>query len=127
MNKRRVLPDFLRSVRDAWHGLLLVFRTEQSFRLQIAGALIAFICLVVFPLSTWERVAVILCVTLVLVLELLNSMVERLSDLLRPRMHDTVRDVKDVMAGAVLLSAFMCLFVTCLIFAPHIALLLELV
>ncbi len=126
MAKTRNTSDFFRSFQHAWRGLLIAFRTEQSFRIQIACGLVMLICLVLFPLSTWERVVLLLGVTLVLVLELLNSTVERLSDALRPRMHDAVRDMKDVMAGAVLLASVMSILIAILIFAPHLSTLRQL-
>ena len=127
MNNSSVLREILRSFQHAWRGILLAFRTERSFRIQIACALIVFACMALFPLSTWERIVLILGVGAVLVLELLNSTVERLSDALRPRLNDAVRDVKDLMAGAVLLAAFMSALVAVLIFVPHIAALFQFV
>jgi diacylglycerol kinase len=66
-----------------------------------------------------------LVVVLVLVLELVNSVFERMVDLLKPRVHDFVKDVKDVMAAAVLLASIGALLIGGLIFWPHVVALLR--
>ena len=56
-----------------------------------------------------------------LVLELLNGAVERLVDLFKPRMHAYAEQIKDMMAGAVLVSSIGALIVGILVFWPHVA------
>ncbi len=106
------------SVANAWRGLLLAFRTERSFRIQIALSLIAVIACFLFPIQPWQRAFVILAIASVLVLELLNSMVERLVDLVKPRLHEYARDIKDLMAAAVLTASLFALLLGLLIFGP---------
>jgi undecaprenol kinase len=78
------------------------WRRERSFRAQcgVAGAaLLALILLHPAPLW-WALVAV--TVALVLALEMLNSAVEAVIDLLHPGIHPEIKVAKDVLAGAVL-------------------------
>lgn len=74
---------------------------------------------ILFPLHSWERVILLLATVAVLVLELLNSMVERLADLVKPRMHGYVHDIKDLMAAAVFLTALFALAIGVFIIWPH--------
>jgi diacylglycerol kinase len=113
-------PSFVRSFTHAWRGLRLCFRTERSFRLQIAAALLAISAMVVLPLASWERLLLLFVIMLVLVLELLNSSVERMVDLFKPRLDEYARDIKDLMAGAVLLASLFSLMTGLIIFAPHV-------
>ncbi len=109
-----------RSFGHAWRGLRLAFRTEQSFRLQLAIAIgILYLCLVL-PLRAWERAILVLAIACVLVLELLNSTVERLVDLVKPRLHSYVHDIKDLMAAAVLLAALFAALVGGVILWPYL-------
>ena len=55
----------------------------------------------------------------VLVLELLNSSIERLVDLAKPRLHEEAGTIKDLMAGAVLLASMVAVIVGILIFWPY--------
>jgi diacylglycerol kinase len=110
---------FFRSARHASRGVFSVYRTEQNFRIQCVGALCANTLAMILPLS-WDRRLIILIVSAsVLVLELLNSAIERLLDLLRPRLNEYAGEVKDVMAGAVLIASLSAVVVGICIFWPY--------
>lgn len=91
----------------------------------VAAALCVFIALVTLPLSSTERIVLLLVTGLILVLELLNTTVERLVDLLKPRLSAYVRDVKDMMAATVLVASLFALLVGMMILFPHLTLLLA--
>jgi undecaprenol kinase len=114
------LRKFLKSFRHAWRGLWDVARTEQSFRLQLCTSVLVLVCMMLFPLELWERILLVLLIVSVLVLEILNSILERLVDAVHPRLHPTVREIKDMMAGAVLLASLTAAIVGCVIILPHV-------
>jgi len=111
-----------RSVRHASRGLLLAFQTEKNFRIQLAAALVVLCVMWVLPMLRWERSVLLVVMVLVLVLELLNSSVERVLDLLQPRFNEYAGDVKDMMAGAVLLASFGALVLGLYLFWPYLLL-----
>lgn len=111
---------FVRSVSHAWRGLLLAFQAEKNFRLQLAAGLVPVCALWIFPLARWERAILFVVMVLVLVLELLNSSIERVLDLLQPRLNPYAGDVKDLMAGAVLLASIGALVLAVYLFWPHL-------
>ncbi len=113
------LPRFIRSVRHAIRGVFSVYRTEQNFRIQCAAGLFANTLAVVLPLKGVERLIILIVSVSVLVLELLNTAVERLLDLLKPRLNEYAGEVKDVMAGAVLIASLSALVVGVCIFWPY--------
>lgn len=110
-----------RSFGHAFRGLALAFRSERSFRLQVVAAFAVIVVLVVLPLDLWERAILLLVTMFVLVLELLNSSLERLVDLAKPRLHEYAGDIKDLMAGSVLLAAMFALVLGLLILGPKLA------
>lgn len=114
------MSPILRSFTHAWRGLLVAFRTEQSFRIQVAVGIVIIAAMFVIPLSTVERFLILVAMGAVLVLELINSMVERLVDLLRPRLDPAVADIKDIMAASVLLASGFALVLGLLIFLPYL-------
>ncbi len=114
------LKHFFRSVRHALRGLIDLFRQEQSFRLQVLIAILVLLLTVVFPLEMWEQILIVLLCAAVLILEILNSLMERFVDALQPRLSSMVREVKDMMAGAVLITALTSAVVGGIIFYPHI-------
>lgn len=116
------LKHFHKSVQHAITGLVDIIEQEQSFRIQILASGVVFGLMIAMPsLQIWERVALILMVAAVLVLEIVNSILERLADAVEPRMSPMVKEIKDMMAGAVLLTAIAAAMVGVLIFWPHMA------
>lgn len=112
----RIFKSFL----YAFHGLKIAFKQEQNFRIQIIGGILVIAAALFFPLRGWELVTVIALVMAVLVMELLNTVVEHFTDLLKPRMHHYVSVVKDIMAAAVLLTALGAVIIGGIIFYPHL-------
>lgn len=109
----------IKSFRYAIRGLTTVWRQEQNFRLQTLAASLVILLMAVVGLERWEVVALFIIITLILVLELLNSMIEKLADILEPRIHTYVRVIKDLMAALVLLASVLALIVGLIIFIPH--------
>lgn len=110
-----------RSVSYAWKGIRIVFREEHSFRVQTAIALVVVIAMFVLRLRTPEKALLTLAVVFVLVLELMNSIFERMVDMMKPRIHHYVEDIKDIMAGSVLVASLGALLIGVSIFWPYVA------
>ncbi len=116
--------DVSNSFRHAVHGLLLAFRSERSFRIQTAAALVILVLCLILPIRDWERALLLLATGSVLVLELLNTMVERLTDLVKPRLHTYVHDIKDLMAASVLLASLFAALLGVLLLRPYVGILI---
>ncbi len=106
------------SFRYAGAGLWYAWRTQRNTRihLMVAGAAVA--------LGVWLRLAatewavLTLTIGFVLVGEMLNTVAETLVDLVSPGYHPLAKVVKDVAAGAVLLTAIIAVVVGLLILGP---------
>lgn len=109
-----------KSLSDAWKGICYVFKHEQNFRLQIYTSVLVLIAVWYFDLAKAEMVVIFLLIILVLILELLNSAVEKMADVLKPRLSLQIHSVKDIMAGMVLISSLGALIVGIIIFYPHV-------
>lgn len=118
--KFRPSPSLVSSFRYALRGLGLAFRTERSFRWQVALAFLSVLLGWGLGISALEWLCLSFVVGLVLVLELLNSSFERMVDLAKPRLDDAVRDLKDILAGAVLVTALTAVLVGAVIFLPKL-------
>ncbi|MEK7094742.1 MAG: diacylglycerol kinase family protein [Patescibacteria group bacterium] len=114
------LSQFILSVRHALHGVKTVFIEERNFRIQTTAALVALALGVIFKIETWEFILVLLLSSAILCLELTNSALERLANGLSPRLRPLIGDVKDIMAGTVLLASLLALAIGFIIFLPHI-------
>jgi undecaprenol kinase len=109
----------------ATNGLLTVFRSEQSFRLQIVMAVGVLVFAIGFRVSNSEYIVLLLLIASVLVLELINSIFERVLDAFKPRLHPIVKEAKDMMAAAVLLMSLFAFIIGVLIFYPYLRLLFS--
>ncbi|MBU4332230.1 diacylglycerol kinase family protein [Patescibacteria group bacterium] len=114
------LKNLYKSFKHAFLGLFQVLREEQSFRIQISLAIVVIILAFYFRITAWEKIALLMVIVGVLVLELVNTIFERLSDVFKPRIHDYIKQVKDIMAAAVLIASGGALVVGVLIFWKYI-------
>jgi diacylglycerol kinase len=112
--------SFIHSVRHALRGVKIVFKEERNFRVQILGALAVIFLMFVFNLGLVEKGILFLLIAIVLILEMMNSILERFMDILKPRIHSYVRDMKDIAAGAVFVSSVAAAIVAAIIFYPRI-------
>lgn len=95
----------------ALEGLRTGWRRENSFRTQALLAGVAAVALIVLrPAPIWWALVAVTC-ALVLALELLNSAMEAVIDLLHPGLHPAVKVAKDMLAGAVLMAGIAALVV----------------
>jgi len=114
----------IRAFYNAFRGIKEAF-IEQSFRILFIIALFVVVCLFYFPFESLERAVLILVVVLVLSLELINSQIERILDILRPDYSEEVRKMKDISAGAVLTASIGAVFLAVIIILPYVRILLE--
>lgn len=115
----------MKSLSYAQHGLARVLAEEANFRIQMAVAVLVLVAAWYLDLSTVEKSVLMLAIALVLVLELLNSALERVVDILKPRIHHYVEEMKDIAAGAVLVASVAAVVVGVCVFWPHFARLLA--
>lgn len=114
MRSRNIIESF----RFAFVGLWYALRTQRNTRihLSIAAAVVAVgLCL---NLSHVQWAVLTLTIGFVLVSEMLNTVAETLVDLISPGYHPLAKVVKDVTAGAVLLTAIVSVVVGLLVLGP---------
>ncbi len=113
------MKRLVRSLTHAARGVLFTIRNERNFQVELVGAGMVMLLMLLFPLTHAENMVLILAMVLVLALELVNTAVERVMDILKPRVHPYARVVKDVMAGAVFVVSFGALLLGAMIFVPY--------
>jgi len=116
--------QLIRSFRHALRGVWVVFAHEQSFRLQAVIAVLVLVLAFGLGVSWLELVILLFFIAFVLILELINSIFERIADVMKPRLHPVVRDIKDMMAATVLIGSFMAAVVGLVILGPRVLALL---
>ena len=122
--KRFSIIARIRSTDNGWRGLGVMLKTTHNAWLEIFFAVVAVYLGFVFGISMTEWALVVFCIGLVIVTETINTALEIDVDLTSPGYHPFVRDIKDVSAGAVLLSAFIAGVIGLIIFLPKLIALL---
>lgn len=109
-----------KSFRYAFSGLLYVLKEEQNFRIHILATIIVVILMFALKVSEYEAFVLIISISLVLIGELVNSVFERIVDILKPRLHPYAEKVKDMMAAIVLIVSLSSIILGLWIFVPKI-------
>jgi diacylglycerol kinase (ATP) len=104
----------------ALKGLLFAYKEEAHMRFHTLAAILTIAAGVYFPISSIEWILITLCIGLVLAVEMINSAIENLVDLAQPGHHPLAGKVKDIAAGAVLVTSIMAAIIGTVIFWPHI-------
>lgn len=89
----------------SWAGVADTWRTEYSFRTWVVANALSAALAFALPLSAGERALILALGLLVLVVELLNTAVERAVDYISTDTHPLAKAAKDAASGAVAVAA----------------------
>lgn len=110
----------IRSFGYAFSGLKRFFLTEHNVWIHSVAAILAVILGFLLKISALEWVGVLFVIGLVLAAEAFNTCIEKIMDKLVPGQDETVKYVKDLAAGAVLIAAIVAAIIGVIIFLPKI-------
>lgn len=111
---------FKRSLHHALDGIKYALLHERNFRIEILVAFLVIFLIFFFKVKNWEAILLILMIMWVLIFELVNTVLERVVDILKPRIHPYARLIKDLMAAAVLITSVVSVIVGIIIFYPYV-------
>ena len=117
---------FLDSVKNCLDGLNYVLANEKNFVREIILGIIAILMSYFLGISRMEWIVVILLINFVLIMELLNTALEKVVDLYTTKYNEIAKVVKDVASASVFLMSLFSAIIGFLIFLPYIIELLEL-
>ena len=118
------MKTFLQSVRYALQGLQSAF-DGRNFRIQLSLALLVLAAGFYFSITRLEWCVLLFNVALVLSLEIVNSSLENLVDLVTRERHPLAGKVKDLAAGAVVVAVGMAIVTGVIVFWPYVEAMLE--
>ncbi len=119
------MSRLIKSFGYAWNGLKICILKETNFRIHILCSILVVIAGCFFNISTVEWTIILICTGFVLCMEMLNTAVEHLCDIIHMEIHPLIKKVKDIAAGAVLLSAVIAVICGAIIFIPKIYLFIR--
>jgi diacylglycerol kinase (ATP) len=109
----------LTSFKYAFKGLCVFWGSEMKARIHLFISIIAIALGACFDISLVKWALLILTIALVIICEILNTALEMLVDKISPEYNLTAGKIKDLTAGAVLISAIAAAAIGCLIFIPE--------
>lgn len=114
------IKQFSKSFSFAFRGFKYVVKNEKNFQNELAIGALVVLAMIYFKVSRAEMIVLILVIAGVLIMELSNTIMERVMDILRPRVNPYARLIKDLMAANVLLAAILSVIIGFIIFIPYI-------
>lgn len=107
---------FWSSFHFAFSGILYATRTQPNMRVHLVIAALVLVATMLLRLDRLYIIAIIITIVIVLSLELLNTAVEAVVDLLTVAHHPLAKTAKDAAAGAVFVASTGAMFVGYLVF-----------
>ncbi len=113
--------NFYESLNYAYSGIIFCFKYSRNFRIQIICALITIVFGRLFKLNAIESIVILATVFSVLILEILNTSIESLVDLVVGKKYSELAKIcKDCSAASVLIASIHSIFVAAYVFVPKI-------
>jgi diacylglycerol kinase (ATP) len=119
------MKKLIRSFGYAFKGVAYATTSQLNFRIHLVATIIAIVMGYLLKISIGEWQWIALCITIVLVTEIFNTMVETLVDLVSPDYNEKAGHIKDMSAGAVVIAALFALVTGIIIFLPKLLLLIN--
>lgn len=120
MSAKKYLKARFRSIRIAIDGLRQVILTQQNARIHALATLVVFSLGFLGDLSRLEWSLLLLVVGFVWAAEIINTAIEDLVDLISSEKSPAAKKIKDISAGAVLISVLVSIVVGLIIFGPRL-------
>lgn len=117
------MKKLIRSFGYAFKGIAYATSSQLNFRIHLGATAVALLLGYFLHITTSEWQWLMLCITLVLVTEIFNTMIETLTDLVSPGYNEKAGRIKDMSAGAVVIAALFALITGIIIFLPKLLLL----
>lgn len=114
------LKTWIQSANNAIEGILHAARTQRHVRYHLYSASAILLLSYVLGVERVDFLILAVAVVLVLLAEMVNTALEYVVDMISPERSEPARIVKDVAAGAVLITAFGAAVIGYIILFPYI-------
>ena len=114
---------FFKGFVFALGGLNEMLKRERNFRIEVIVFFFVITAGVYFAISPIEWTIILLISALVLSLEMINTSIEKICDMYSSDIDERIKLIKDVAAGAVLLSSIISVVIGFIVFWKYFKLL----
>lgn len=116
-NKNKTLKD---SFFHAYEGIVYAVTKERNMHIHISMAILVIVFGAIFRISYVEWLVCLVLIALVIYLELVNTSIEAVVDMITTKEDPVAKLAKDTAAGAVLVGSIIAAFIGLVIFLPKI-------
>jgi len=118
VSKKRTTAN---SFKYAFNGIKTALKNEPNFRIHAIASIVIVILGFYFQITKNDWLILTLTISSVIILELINTSIEAIVDLISPKIHPLAKIAKDVSAAAVLISSLAAIIIGAIIFLPFIS------
>lgn len=110
----------INSFKFAFKGIGSSLKSERNMKIHFTMMFLVIIAGMLFNISMWEWITCFILFGLVISLEMVNTAIEIVVDIVSPKYDVRAGRAKDIVAGAVLVNAIVAAIVGLLIFLPKV-------
>lgn len=113
-------PPIHKSFLNAFRGVLMMIKTERNFQIELIAFFVNLFLIFDFNLSSTDTALVLIASFAVLSAEIFNTAIEKICDIIQPDFDKRIGFIKDIAAGAVLLTAIAAVIVGVLVYGKYV-------
>jgi undecaprenol kinase len=117
-NKRKY--KYSETFKFALEGIRVSILNEKNIRFHLFFSVIVIVFAIIFNLTQIEWMFILFAIVGMIVVEMINTAIERVVDLVTDQYHPLAGQAKDIAAGAVLIYAILSVIIGMIIFIPKI-------
>ena len=113
----------IKSFQVAFRGTIVAFKSEWNLRFHTLAGVGVIIMGYLLQISILDWIILLLCIAIVIIAELFNTVIEYLCNILRDKYklpYEGSRDIRDISAGAVLIASIIATIVGVLVFVQYL-------
>lgn len=119
-NAKPAQYGFLRSFSFAFAGIATALRGERNMRFHFFSSIVVLLISFYFSITKFEWLFILMAIGGMFALEIVNTAIERVVDLVTGEYHSLAKQAKDLAAGAVFVYAVLSFVIGIVIFLPYI-------
>lgn len=113
-------PPIHKSFLHAFRGIFMMVKTERNFQIELIAFFVNLFLIFYFKLNSTDTALVIIASFAVLSAEIFNTAIEKICDIIQPDFDKRIGFIKDIAAGAVMLTAIAAVIVGTLVYVKYI-------
>ncbi len=125
LQKPNSSPSLLFSFQCALNGIWLAFQSERNLKIHAVISILVCSAALYLGFNQLEWIALVLCITLMIGTELINTAIEYVCDYVEPSNDSRMATIKDISAGACFITALGCSVVGIILFSSYCNLLTD--